>query len=48
MSKADKAALNWLPKRKDGRKRYYNCNDDDIRRIYAKGYRKAEKDLKLT
>lgn len=47
MSKADKAALNWLPKRKDGRKRYYNCNDDDIRRLYAKGYRKAEKDLGL-
>ena len=48
MSKANKAALNWLPKRKDGRKRYYNCNDDDIRSIYAKGYRKAEKNLELT
>ena len=48
MSKANKAVLDWLPKRKDGRKRYYNCNDDDIRSIYAKGYRKAEKDLELT
>ena len=48
MSKANKAALNWLPKRKDGRKRFYQCNDDDIRSIYAKGYRKAEKDLELT
>ena len=48
MSKANKKALDWLPKRKDGRKRYYNCNDDGIRSIYAKGYRKAEKDLELT
>ena len=48
MSKANKKALDWLPKRKDGRKRYYQCNDDDIRSIYAKGYRKAEKDLELT
>ena len=47
MSKANKAALNWLPKRKDGRKRFYQCNDDDIRSIYAKGYRKAEKDFEL-
>ena len=48
MSKANKAALNWLPKRKDGRKRFYQCNDDDIRSIYAKGYRKSEKDMELT
>ncbi len=48
MSKARKEALDWLPKRKDGRKRCYQCNDDDLRGIYAKGYRKAEKDLELT
>lgn len=48
MSKARKAALDWLPKRKDGRKRVYRCNDDDIRSIYTKGYRKAEKDNELT
>lgn len=42
MSKARKAALDWLPKRKDGRKRCYQCDDDDLRGIYAKGYRKAE------
>lgn len=48
MSKARKEALNWLPKRKDGRKRCYQCNDDDLRGIYAKGYRKAEKDSGLT
>lgn len=48
MSKARKAALDWLPKRKDGRKRCYQCNDDDLRSIYAKGYRKAEKDNGLT
>ena len=48
MSKANKKALDWLPKRKDGRIRYYQCDDDGIRSIYAKGYRKAEKDLELT
>ena len=47
MSKEDKKALDWLPKRKDGRKRYYQCDDDNVRGIYAKGYRKAEKDLEL-
>ena len=47
MSKANEKVLDWLPKRKDGRKRWYRCNDDDIRSIYARGYRKAEKDLKL-
>lgn len=48
MSKANEKALDWLPKRKDGRKKCYRCNDDDIRSIYARGYRKAEKDLELT
>lgn len=48
MSKARKEALDWLPKRKDGRKRCYQCNDDDVRSIYAKGYRKAEKNSGLT
>ncbi len=48
MSKARKEALDWLPKRKDGRKRCYQCNDDDLRGIYAKGYRKAEKYSCLT
>lgn len=45
MSKARKAALYWLPKRKDGRKRGYQCDDDDVRGIYARGYRKAEQGL---
>lgn len=48
MSKANEKSLDWLPKRKDGRKKCYRCNDDDIRSIYARGYRKAEKDLELT
>lgn len=44
MTRAEEAALKAYPKRKDGRKRYYNCTDDDVPRIYAQGYRKAEKD----
>ena len=46
MSKASEAAMKAFPKRKDGRIRYFNCTDDDIRRLYAMGYRKAEKDIK--
>ena len=46
MSKrAKEAALKAYPKRKDGRLKYYSCTDDDVRKIYAQGYRKAEKDL---
>jgi hypothetical protein len=46
MSKrAKEAALKAYPKRKDGRLKYYPCTDDDVRKIYAQGYRKAEKDL---
>ncbi len=41
--KAEEAALKAYPKRKDGRLRYFKCTDDDIRRIYAQGYRKAQK-----
>lgn len=48
MSKANEKALDWLPKRKDGREKCYRCNDDDIRSIYARGYRKAEKDNELS
>ena len=46
MSKrAEEAAMKAYPKRKDGRVRGYTCTDDDIRKVYAQGYRKAEKDL---
>ena len=46
MSKrAEEAALKAYPKRKDGRLRWYSCTDDDIRKVYAQGYRKAEKGL---
>lgn len=48
MDKADKRALESLPKRKDGRTRLYHCNDDDVRKVYARGYRRAEKDLTFT
>lgn len=48
MDKADKRALEALPKRKDGRTRLYYCNDDDVRKVYARGYRRAKKDLALT
>ena len=48
MKRAEIAALERYPKRKDGRVRYFNCTDDDARRIYAKGHRKAEKDMALT
>ena len=43
--RAKEAALKAFPKRKDGRVRGYTCTDDDIRKVYAQGYRKAEKDL---
>ena len=46
MSKrAEEAAMKAYPKRKDGRVRGYTCTDDDIRKVYAQGYRKAEQDL---
>lgn len=45
MDNAKKTALKTYPVRKDGRKRYYNCTDDDVRKLYAQGYRKAEKDI---
>lgn len=46
MSKrAKEASLKAWPKRKDGRLRHYTCTDDDIRKLYAQGYRKAEKDI---
>ena len=46
MSKrAEQEALKAYPERKDGRLRYYSCTDDDVRKIYARGYRKAEKEL---
>ena len=48
MDNAKKAALETYPVRKDGRKRYYSCTDDDVRKLYAQGYRKSEKDLALT
>lgn len=48
MDRANKAALEKYPKRKDGQTRGYVCDDNDVRRIYAQGYRKAEKDLALT
>ena len=48
MDKADKRALEKYPKRKDGYTRNYACSDNDVRRLYAQGYRKAEKDLALT
>ena len=45
MSKRSKEmALKVYPKRKDGRLRDYSCTDEDVRKIYAQGYRKAEKD----
>ena len=48
MDKASQRAFEAYPKRKDGRLRGYYCTDDDIRKLYARGYRKAEKDLALT
>ena len=48
MDRANKAALEKYPKRKDGQTRGYVCDDNDVRRIYAQGYRKAEKDLAIT
>ena len=45
MTKAEERALEAYPKRKDGRKKYFNGTDDDLRRLYAKAYRKAKKDL---
>ena len=48
MDRAAQRALEKYPKRKDGQTRGYVCDDDDIRRIYSQGYRKAEKDLTLT
>ena len=48
MTKANQRALEAYPKRKDGRARSYYCTDDDVRKIYAQGYKKAEKDNTLT
>lgn len=43
MTKAEQRALEKYPPRKDGRMRGYSCTDEDVRKIYAQGYRKAEK-----
>lgn len=43
MNKADAAALEAYPKRKDGRVRAFYCTDDDVRKVYAQGFRKAQK-----
>lgn len=48
MDKATQRALEKYPKRKDGQTRGYVCDDNDVRRIYSQGYRRAEKDLALT
>ena len=48
MDKAKDAAMKAWPKRKDGRLKDYVCTDDDVRKLYAQGYRKAEKDFALT
>ena len=48
MDKAVQRALDKYPRRKDGQTRGYVCDDNDIRRIYSQGYRKAEKDFALT
>ena len=45
MTKAKKVAVEKYPKRKDGQTRGYVCDDNDIRRIYSQGYRRAEKEL---
>lgn len=43
MTKAKEAAIKAWPPRKDGQEVYYHATRSDIRKVYAQGYRKAEK-----
>lgn len=45
MSSAEERALEKYPKRKDGRTKVYYCTDEDVRKVYAQGYRKSEKEF---
>lgn len=48
MDKATKEATKRFPKNKGGLINHYVINDDEVRSLYAQGYRKAEKDFALT
>lgn len=45
MTKASQRALEAYPELKSGRVVYYPVTRTDLRKVYARGYRKAEKDI---